>query len=518
MVKNFTLKQKQRLSEIFAATQALLPFANDTPAKQQRRRQQVSGEGWKAFSLFCVSYLPFIFTMSFCADHKDAFDRVEANENGITGITGFRGFGKTMLFALAYSLWKIIKGEKYIIHNAANERLVKKRTELLYNQLTRNKRLLHDFPDMEVQEGDKQSFYLKNDTLIEGVGVDQDVRGSIHSRTGERPGLIINDDIDRRRNIGNWALGKRKLEAIIQEQKGAMDKTKTSRILWLGNLTHPNFAICQFEKLLSDRIKADDEHARPEERKHLEHNKLSLLRFPLEGKDGTSRWEAMYPTESLPEVRRDYGFTGYLREMMGKAVIEGIQFKFEWFTTWKTLPKKFKRVWLYADPARGSKGCYKAIVAIGWDGLHFYLLKVWIRQTKQSSYFRYYYDCFAELSKKYGSRFRAGMEANFKQDDIIEAFDRWSDDEGLLRIGYRIKRIYNYDDKDFRIEQTETVIESGKLLFPEGQDMETLIAQFLIFKAGQKTDKDGPDAVASCLKQIPAYGLKKKARVRTVDY
>jgi hypothetical protein len=518
MVKQFTKQQKQRLDEIFAATSALPPFPADTPEKQQARRAEVTGEGWKAFSAFCIYYFPFIFKLAFCADHTEAFNYIEANRNGITGLTGFRGMGKTMLFAIAYVCWKIVKGEHYVIHNAANERLVRKRTELLYNQLTKNIRLLHDFPQLEVQEGDKLSFYLQNDTLIEGVGVDQDLRGSIHPRTGERPGLIVNDDIDRKKNIGNWEIGHRKLEAITQEQKGALDAGKLCRILWLGNLTHPNYAICQFEKLLSDRIKADDEHARPEDRKHLQHHKLLLLRFPLEDKQGNSRWEARYPTASLPEVRRDFGYTGYLREMMGKAVIEGYQFKFEWFHRWKTLPKRVKRVWLYADPARGNKGCYKAIVAIGWDGYHFYLLKVWVRQTKQSSYFRFYYDAYSELYRKYGAKLKAGMEANFKQDDIIEAFDRWCDDEGLVRIGHRIKRIYNYDDKDFAIEQTETVIENGKLLFPEGQDMETLVAQYLVFKAGQKTDKDGPDAVARCLKQFPAYGIKKRAKVRTVDY
>jgi len=201
-----------------------------------------------------------------------------------------------MLFGLAYALWKIAKGEKYIIQVAANEKLVKKRTELLYNQLTKNRRLLHDFPEMKYQEGEKLSYYLKNDTLIEGVSTDQDVRGSMHPRTGERPGLIINDDIDRKKNIGNWDIGHRKMEAITQEQKFALDKQKVSRVIWLGNLTHPNFAICQFEKTISQRIIADDENARPQDRKHLKHRKTYVLRFPLEDKNGNSVWEDMYPT------------------------------------------------------------------------------------------------------------------------------------------------------------------------------------------------------------------------------
>jgi hypothetical protein len=518
MLKTYTKKQHDRLSEIFAATINILPFSDDTPQKQQDRINTITGEGWKAFSTCCKSYFPHIFNLPFCDDHREAFEEVEQNIGGITAVTGFRNFGKTMEFALAYSVWKIIKSEKYIIHNAANEKLVKKRTELLYNQFSKNRRLLHDFPELAIQEGDKQSFYLCNDTLIEGVGGDQDVRGNFHPRTGERPGLIINDDIDRRRNMGNADIGKRRMESITEEQKGAMDVQKITSIIWLGNLTYPSYAICQFEKLIENRIKADDKNARPNERKHLKWHSLILLRFPLEDKLGRSRWEEMYPTATLPELRRDYGYTGYLREMMGKAVIEGIKFKFEWFKTWKTLPRDIRRVWLYADPARGTKGCYKAIVAIAWNGITYYVLKIWIRQTKQTSFFKYYYDAFAELSAKYRVKFMAGMEANFKQDDIITAFDRWCDDEGLIRIGHRIKPIFNMGNKDLEIEQTEVPIETGKLQFPEGQDMETLTAQYLIFNPGQKTDKDGPDAIARCLNRFPHYGARKGVRVHGLNY
>ncbi len=35
-----------------------------------------------------------------------------------------------------------------------------------------------------------------------------------------------------------------------------------------------------------------------------------------------------------------------------------------------------KRVWLYADPAWGEKGRYKAVISIGYDGNRFYVIHV----------------------------------------------------------------------------------------------------------------------------------------------
>ena len=516
MLKKFTLNHKQRLNEIFNATPQVDLFVNDTPEKQRNRIAQVTGDSWKSFVFFCNTYLSFIFKLGFCDDHKEMFKEVENGEYGITAVTGFRGFGKTVILAIAYVMWKIAKGEKYVIQVAANERLVKKRTLLLLRQFQKNKRLLHDFPQLRYKEGELSSFFLENDTLIEGLGIDQDCRGSFHPVTAERPGLIVNDDVDRKKNRGNAHVGKDRRESITQEQKGCLDSYKPTRIIWLGNLVYPTYAICQFEKEISDRIKSENDLAKPEDRKHLVYHKNKLLRFPLENRKGHSVWEEKYSTESLPELRIDFGYTGYLREMLGKAVIEGAQFKNEWFKVWSKLPAKFNRVWMYADPARGSKGCYKAIIAIGSTKHKYYCLKVWVRQTKQSSFYRYFHTVFTELRQRYGSRFRAAMEANFKQDDILEAMDRWCDDNELGRISHFVKKIYNTDDKDYRIEQLEVPIEVGKLEFPEGQDMETLKAQFLIFESGKKSDKDGPDATAGCMERFDNFGKKKGARIRTL--
>jgi hypothetical protein len=133
-----------------------------------------------------------------------------------------------------------------------------------------------------------------------------------------------------------------------------------------------------------------------------------------------------------------------------------------------------KRVWLYADPAWGEKGCYKAVISIGYDGNRFYVIHVWIRQTENTKFFRYYYDAYQELDRIYRVKARAACETTYGQARILADFDRWATDNHLPPISHRIKRIDNKDNKNLRIERTETIIETAKILFPEGQDTPTL--------------------------------------------
>ena len=63
--------------------------------------------------------------------------------------------------------------------------------------------------------------------------------------------------------------------------------------------------------------------------------------------------------------------------MLGKPVIEGNIFKNQWFTKYRSLPEppKIKRV-AVCRPAWGEKGCYKAVISIGYDGTRFYVMHV----------------------------------------------------------------------------------------------------------------------------------------------
>ncbi|MDD4309828.1 MAG: hypothetical protein PHO32_05565, partial [Candidatus Cloacimonetes bacterium] len=106
-----------------------------------------------------------------------------------------------------------------------------------------------------------------------------------------------------------------------------------------------------------------------------------------------------------------------------------------------------KRVWLYADPAWGEKGCYKAVISIGYDGNRFYVIHVWIRQTENTKFFRYYYDAYQELDRIYRVKSRAACETTYGQARILADFDQWATDNHLPPISHRIKRIDNKDNK-----------------------------------------------------------------------
>lgn len=515
MGKTWTQRHRQQIIEITAKTCDIPPFPNDTAALRAARIRQVNGEGWSTFSWFCRTYFPHVFGLPFCDAHRVMFEQVDEH-SGITAITGFRGLGKTVLMGVVYPIWRIIRGERFVIHAAADVALAMMRTAFTRHELTNNARLMRDFPDLTViaEVDEDTGYFLRNKTCILARSIKQSYRGAINPRTARRPGLIVCDDIDKEENQGNQSIGRKRRDKIVEEVTGALDPRGQGRVVWLGNLVHPNYAICQFLDSVKGELKANLGEDVLQSAPILRTRERAVLRFPLENPDGTSAWEEQYPTESLPDVRAKYGHTGYQREMLGQPIIEGNIFKHHWFQTWKDLPK-MKRVWLYADPAWGEKGCYKAIISIGYDGSRFYVIHCWVRQTENTRFFQYLHDAWKELNKLFGVRFRASIETAYGQGRILTDFDRWARDNGLMSLAYQFKHINTKEKKTIRIERTETAIETGKVLFPDGQDTPTLISQFLTYPDGYV---DGPDALAGCLERFTEYDVRGRARVRLLEY
>lgn len=516
-MKNFTQRQNKALAEIAAKTIHLQPFVGDTPKQKRERIVTASGDTWEAFAFFCTTYFPHVFTRPFCEIHEDMFHETEISR-GVIGITGFRGLGKTVLIGVIYPIWKIIKGSRYVIHTAADIDLAEERTSFTLHELKNNKRLIQDYPDLTPMDEDEARFFLKNNALIRARSIKQSHRGTINPRTAKRPDLIICDDIDKEENQGNQTIGRRKLDKITQELAGALDPHSPGKVIWLGNLVHPNYAICQFKASIEAEIKAENPEATTDTSRCLKTSQKAILSYSLENPDGTSTWEEQYPTEMLPDLRKRYGHTGYQREMLGKPVIEGNIFKNDWFKRYRAIPEpsKIRRVWLYADPAWGEKGCYKAVISIGYDGNRFFVMHVWIRQTANTKFFRYYYDAYHELDKIYRSKLRAAIETTFGQGRILSDLDQWAKEQGLPELSHHIKKIDNKENKNLRIERTETVIETGKVVFPDGQDMPTLISQFLTYPDGYI---DGCDALAGCLERFSEYDTgRNRVKVRGMRY
>jgi hypothetical protein len=89
-------------------------------------------------------------------------------------------------------------------------------------------------------------------------------------------------------------------------------------------------------------------------------------------------------------------------------------------------------------------------------------------------------------------------------------------DTGLAPISRHIKRIDNRENKNLRIERTETVIETGKVLFPDGQDTPVLVSQFLTYPDGYI---DACDALAGCLERFVEYDTgRNRVRVRRLVF
>lgn len=512
----FTQRHNKALHDIAAKTLELLPFIGDTPKVREERIRLALTDSWEGFSYYCKTYYPHIFTKGWCAVHERMFRGVEDIE-GVVAVTGFRGSGKTVMLAIVYPIWKLTKGYRYNVQSAADINQATERTAFMLHELQNNNRLRADFPEMTPVDNDPADFYMRNHARIRSASIKQTIRGTI-SKYGFRPDLYVGDDIDKEDNMGSQSIGLRKMNKITQECSGAMAATANAKVIWLGNLVHPNYAICQFRESIVESLKAAGVTTDFDNALLLKGHQRALLHNPLEDAKGRSVWEEQYPTKRLGDLKAKYGSTGYQREMLGRPVIDGNMFKHEWFQKWNRLPdpSKMKRVWLYADPAWGEKGCFKAVIAIGYDGIKFYVLKVWIRQTENSKFFRYYYDAYQELDRCYKAKFRAACETTYGQARILADFDRWATDKGLPAISHRIKKIDNKENKNLRIERTETSIETAKVLFPDGQDTPTLISQYMTYPDGYV---DGCDALAGCLERFGEYDIgRNRVKVRRMQW
>jgi hypothetical protein len=499
----FNIRQQKRLDEIGSRRPTVKVFPNDTQAKKAKRDKLAKRFNWLGFSYFCKTYLPHIFTNDFNQDHRKIFETLLANVKGLTVITGYRGLGKTVEIAIAFVIWMICtQGLQYNIQVAADNKLSEKRTEFLHNEFKENKRISHDFPNTRPTNEAYDKFYLANNTLIEARSIESDVRGAVNPRTAKRVELIIYDDIDREKNIGNQAIGKKKKDKILGDGLGAVIQCPTGRIAVLGNEVHPNYAINQIA------VEMDPKNTS----KHIFKDEKVFLRFKIEDDKGRSRWPEQYPDDELPKLRRTMGYATYMREMMGFPIVEGNYFKSEWFKFWVVLPKKFRKVWMVADPSWGEKNCYKAIVVIGLaEDDKFYMIDWWADQCSNNVFYANYITRFFRYRRKYNAK--GGFEITFGQKKHLKDMDDYCKNNKFPIISHLIKRIVDKENKNQRIENLDTVIEYGLLLFCKNEYTPVFMAQFGSYPNGFI---DCCDATALGMKRFTTYTGKKKARVKRI--
>lgn len=514
-MSKFTKIQLKRLRDIATRTPEVLPFVGDTPQRRNERIHRVMQPNWHGFSFYCYTYMPHIFDLVFTGDHKEMFQVVNSPQYEFVADTGYRGLGKTVLIAIAYVLWRAIHGEIYNIQLAADQLLAGARTALLFNECKNNLRLLNDFPQLTILSGNEDEFYIRTKCLIQSRGIMQPIKGSINPKNGKRPGLIIGDDIDKEQNIGNQTIGRQKLDRMKGEVFGALRPKGYRKVIWLGNLTHPNFGICQYkERMVANKKSMEDTYVDSYD-EHIFSENEALLRFPLV-RDGVSAWEEQYPTNEIPKIKATMGSTNFQREMQGIPVIEGNIFKESWFRRYRIISAKPKEVILRADPAWGTKGAYKCVDAIMYaDDFNYYVLKMWLRQTTDTKFFRYYYDAYCELQRRFGYKFKAYIETCYGQERIKKDFSRWCQDNNLADITMHIRSDNVKTNKNVDIERLETPIETSRILMPEGQDTAECVSQFCTYPQGYI---DGPDNIARTMKLFASFDKPRAGKVRSFGF
>ena len=149
------------------------------------------------------------------------------------------------------------------------------------------------------------------------------------------------------------------------------------------------------------------------------------------------------------------------------------------------------------------------------DDSNYYVLKMWLRQTTDMKFFRYYYDAFCELQRRFAGRFKAYIETCYGQERIVKDFSRWCKDNNLQDITMHIRRDNVKTNKNVDIERLETPIETSRILLPEGQDSAECISQFCTYPQGYI---DGPDNIARTMKLFASFDRPRTGKVRSFGF
>jgi len=86
----------------------------------------------------------------------------------------------------------------------------------------------------------------------------------------------------------------REVEKITQELAGALSPEGNGKIIWLGNLVHPNYSICQVQELIIGDLRSDNPELEATSQIALKTHQKAILRFSLEDKHGKSIWEDVW--------------------------------------------------------------------------------------------------------------------------------------------------------------------------------------------------------------------------------
>ena len=454
--------------------ESVSPFENDTPEKQQARKER----GRHDLLYFCKTYLPHYFTADF-GDFHEEWENLTELRDGAVFVAAPREHAKSTFFTFAVPIRNIVYVLRWfqIIISDTNDQATGF-TLPIRLELEENPRIRNDFGDLRGKPWKVNDFTTSNGVKTLARGRGEKVRG-IKNRQ-HRLDFVCTDDFENDENVENPKL----VEAGMRWLKRAVIGSMGDGYLFLmvGNLFHPKSVLSQF-------IAAKDEDGTP-----LYVSRVYRAWLDYGKSDQRPLWPALWPAERLEKKRRSMGTVDFNAEMMNLTGAEGSPFREEWFVYYE--PDEIKGMqqlslasFTDVSGKAGEANDFKATITVGLNRktMIFYVRHAWIRHASPTEMFAAAYRQYDE----YGGPM--GIEENMFQDFLHEAILNYAKEVGRY---LPWQPILHSTNKQSRIIGTLSyLVEYGKLRFRKGHSDQDRLVEQLIYILNKNVNDDGPDAL-----------------------
>lgn len=485
------------------------------PADKQRARiAELLGD----FEKFCKYYFLHYMAADFGYFHKRDIKAIRERKNIFAVLEWPRAHAKSVIVDVFLTLYLKARGELDGVILVSNNK--EKAMMLLADcqaEFEGNERYINDFGKQATYGNwEEQNFVTQDGIGFWAFGRGQSPRGT---REGaKRPNLIIVDDIDDNEICENEDRVEKAVNWIKGDLLGCFS-LKGGRFVMVGNRIHQ-------KSILAHIVGDVEEGQKPKE--HIYHSKVYALENPKTHKEdqsekGVPAWKEYYTREEVDARMLDMGYRAAQREFFHKHIVEGKIFKKEWIKYGKRLPLgNYQHIVTYLDPSYKDtkKNDFKALIAVARTGIHYHIIKCWVRQATKKAMVAAHYDMDEQLKANGSKAMFHYMEANFMQEDIhFPEYIKEAETRGSMLPVTGDKR--DKPNKLARIENMTPLFERGLITFDEAlqndKDTGVLVGQLLAFPTGHD---DGPDALEGAIfmsnsKTISTIPTLSGARRRT---
>ncbi|ELR69172.1 hypothetical protein C900_05368 [Fulvivirga imtechensis AK7] len=478
------VKYLKRFSAFGESIKAATPDqkAKETHAEKEVRKKRLLNN----FEEFCYYYFPKVAKAKFAKWHRKYTRHMIENDRSIAAIMVARDQAKSSVTDML-DVFLYLKGEirsmALFSHTETQAKLLLKSIK---TALEKNQRIINDFGIQKGARWQDEWFITKNGASFRAFGAGQNPRGGKDDEEATRFDRLRFDDFDDPEVCRNPTRLDQHWKYVQGDCFGALHISGKYRITFLNNKIDEDCIIQRAYDLVKDKPGG------------------LRLKVNLLDKDGNPTWPEAYTKEQCQEMinlMEDEADTEYFNN----PSIKGKEFQKLWFIFAKLPPLRTYRYLISYLDGGFKKSEYsdtKCLVLIGLMNGEYHIRKVYLTNASKNEQVAWHYD-LDEFLKKNNATAQMWMEEVFLLDMLYENF---ADAASPENYGYQIpikgdKR--QKPDKDLRIAATAGNYERKKVIFDESlkddPDTKRLISQYLRFRVGSKTKKDGPDAVEGAM-------------------